>query len=422
MTRRGRERLVSRWAARCKPQADHGNTGRVASRGLATLLFAGMIFLPGCGQDSVADPASAPPTVPVGVIHLAPEPTGVVSELPGRIEATRIAEVRARIPGIVLRREFREGSDVKAGQVLFRIDPAPLKADVESARAQLQRAEAALRQSTILVDRYGPLMAANAISRQAYDDAQAGRDLAQADVAAARAALNRAQLNLGYATVEAPITGRIGRALVTEGALVGQGEATPMARIQQLDPVYVNFTQPVVELTRLRKRVEQGSLRLVDGAATVKLLLDDGSEYAQPGKLLFSDASVDPDTGQVTLRASFPNARAVLLPGMYVRVRLEQGVDEQALRVPQQAVQRGADGHASVWIVDAQNRASQRRITTGAGIGDDWIVTDGLAPGDVVVVDGMQKIRPDLPVAPVPWVAAPAAGTPAPEPATTAAS
>lgn len=373
----------------------------------ATLLVACASLLAGCGGDSNAAAPIDMPAAPVGVLRLEAKPAIVASELPGRVEATRVAEVRARVPGIVLERSFREGSDVKAGQRLFRIDPAPLKAEVESAAARLQRAEAALHQASVQAQRYEPLVAAHAISRQEYDDALAARKLAQADVAASRAALNRARLDLGYATVEAPIAGRVGRALVTEGALVGQGEATPMATIQRIDPVYVNFTQPVSELARLRKRFEQGGVRRAESASAVTLLLDDGSEYAHRGELLFSDVTVDPGTGQVTLRAAFPNEDRLLLPGMYVRVRLEQGIDERALRVPQQAVQRTADGRAAVWIVDAQNRAVQRPVKTGAAIGDDWIVTEGLAPGDTVIVDGVQKIRPGAAVQPTPWSSAP---------------
>lgn len=369
----------------------------------AALLIVCTSLVTGCGGDTIAAAPIDLPPPSVGVIRLEPKPAIVASELPGRVEAVRIAEVRARVPGIVLERSFREGSDVKAGQVLFRIDPAPLKAEVESADARLRRAEAALHQAAVLADRYAPLVAANAISRQEYDDALAARKLAQADVAASRAALNRARLDLGYATVEAPIDGRVGRALVSEGALVGQGEATPMATIQRIDPVYVDFTQPVSELARLRKRVEQGGLRRAEDASAVTLLLDDGSEYAHRGELLFSDVTVDPGTGQVTLRASFPNEARLLLPGMYVRVRLEQGIDEQALRVPQQAVQRSADGRAAVWVVDEQNQAVQRPVKTGASIGDDWIVTEGLAPGDTVIVDGVQKIRPGAAVQPTPW-------------------
>ncbi len=376
---------------------------------LPAALLAATLALSACnrgGNDpAAAGPgAGAPPPAAVGVVSITPQRTPIISELPGRVDSTRIAEVRARVPGVVLQRVFREGSDVKAGQLLFKIDPAPLQAELDSAQAALQRAEAALYQARVQAERYEPLVKANAISKQEYDNAVAAQKLAQADVAAAQAAAQRTRLNLGYATVTAPIAGRIGRALVTEGALVGQGEATPMARIQQLNPIYVDFTQPVSELARLRAAFDAGSVKQLAGTqARITLLLDDGTEYAQGGRLLFSDVSVDRTTGQVSLRAEFPNPRQLLLPGMYVRVRLEQGVNEQALRVPQQAVQRAADGSASVLVVGANGQVEQRTVKTGAAVGDEWIVNEGLKPGETVVVEGFQKIRPGAPVQPVPW-------------------
>ncbi len=379
------------------------STARVAGVALLTLLVA-----TGCGRDlSAAQPTgTAPPPAPVGIVVAEPTPTIVASELPGRLEPTRIAEVRARVPGIVQKRVFREGSEVKAGQLLFRIDPAPLQADLAAADASLQRAEAALALARAEVARFEPLVKANAISRQQFDNALAQQKLAQADVAAMRAARDRARLNLGYATVGAPISGRIGRALVTEGALVGQGEPTPMATIQQLDPIYVDFTQPATELARLRKAFESGSVERVAGeSARVALVLDDGTEHPATGKLLFSDVTVDPGTGQVTLRAEFPNPDRSLLPGMYVRVRLEQGVDRQAIRLPRQAIQRSSDGGAWVWVVGDGDVPAQRTVTTGATVGDELIVRDGLKPGDRVVVEGFQKIRPGAPVSAEPWVA-----------------
>ena len=383
---------------------------RLAIAGIA----ASAAFLTACGgQDPAAAAGGAPPPAPVGVVQLAPQSTPVASELPGRIDATRVAEVRARVAGVVLERRFREGSDVKAGEVLFRIDPAPMQAELAAASASLQRAEAARALAKLTADRYAPLVKANAVSREEYDNALASLKLADAEVAAARAARDRARLNLEYATVTAPISGRIGRALVTEGALVGQGEATPMARIQRLDPVYADFTQPASELARLRAAFERGDLsRANDRAARVTVLLDDGSAYPLPGELLFSDAEVDRATGQVTLRASIPNPEQRLLPGMYVRVRLEQGVREGALRVPQQAVQRSSDGGASVWVLDPSNQPVPRAIRTGAAVGDEWVVEDGLKAGDTVVVEGFQKIRPGAPVQPTPWKggAAPAQG------------
>ena len=382
--------------------------------GLPALALSLAALLAGCNSgDQAASAGAAPPPPPVGVIQVAPQPTTVTSELPGRIEPVRVAEVRARVPGVVLERAFREGSDVKAGQVLFRIDPAPLRADLQAAAASLQRAEASLELARVQVRRYEPLVKANAVSRQEYDNAAAALKLAEAEVAAQRAARDRARLNLGYATVTAPIAGRVGRALVTEGALVGQGEATPMARIQQIDPIHADFTQPASELERLREAFERGELARADGSAgRVKLVLDDGTEYPLQGTLLFSDAEVDRSSGQVTLRARFANPERRLLPGMYVRVRLEQGVEQDAIRVPQQAVQRSSDGSASVWVLDAENRPVPRPVKTGAAVGDEWVVREGLKAGDTVVVEGFQKIRPGAPVQPTPWSrgqAAPAA-------------
>lgn len=378
-----------------------------------------MICLPlattGCGPaPSVAGQGAggAPPPAPVGIVVVEPAPVALVSELPGRIEPTRVAEVRARVAGIVQQRAFREGSDVKAGQLLFRIDPAPLQADLAAAEASLKRAEAALGLAGAEAARFAPLVEAKAISRQQYDQALAQHKLAQADLASARAARDRARLNLGYATVTAPIAGRIGRALVTEGALVGQGEPTPMATIQQLDPIYVDFTQPATELARLRKAFASGSVEKVTGEqARVALVLDDSTEHPAPGRLLFSEATVDRNTGQVTLRAEFPNPDRTLLPGMYVRVRLEQGLDRRAIRLPRQAIQRESDGGAWVWVIGEGELPSQRSIVTGATLGDDQLVREGLKPGERVVVEGFQKIRPGAPVTAAIWT--PGKGAPA---------
>ncbi|KAA0210647.1 MAG: efflux RND transporter periplasmic adaptor subunit [Burkholderiales bacterium] len=380
--------------------------------GLYGVAIGAALALAGC-QPGEPPVAGEPPPPPVGVVKVIPQPTIVTSELPGRLEPTRIAEVRARVAGIVLQRAFREGSDVKAGQLLFRIDPAPLQADLAAAEAALARSEASLALARVQATRYAALVKSSAISQQEYDNATAAQKLGEAEVAAQRAARDRARLNLGYATVVAPISGRIGRALVTEGALVGQGESTPMARIQQLDPIYVDFTQPVSQLARLRKAFASGQLeRAGEASAKVALVLEDGSQYAQPGRMLFSDATVDPGTGQVTLRAQFPNAERVLLPGMYVRVRLEQGVEQQAIRIPQQAVQRSPDGGGSVLVVGADNKPVPRAVVTDGTVGDEYIVRDGLAAGETVVVDGFQKIRPGATVQPVPWSKAPAAAEP----------
>jgi membrane fusion protein (multidrug efflux system) len=375
-----------------------------------------LLALGACGDkkpDAQAKPA-APPPPEVSVITVAPERLAITNELPGRLEATRSAQVRARVPGIVQKRLFTEGSDVKAGTVLFRIDPASLQASLANVQAARSRAEANLAQASLKVKRYAPLVQTNAISRQEYDDALAAQKQAQADLEAARASQQTASLNLGYATVVAPISGRIGRAQVTEGALVGQGEATPLATIQQLDPIYVNLTQSSSELLKLRQAMSAGKLKTVGrDQASVSLVTEDGTAYPQTGKLLFSDLAVDQSSGAITLRAEFPNPDRFLLPGMYVRARLEQAVNESAITVPQQAVQRDNNG-ASVMTVGADGKVAPRPIKTGSVQGDKWIVTDGLKQGDVVIVEGLQKVQPGAPVKPVPWKPATAGNAAAP--------
>ncbi len=373
---------------------------------LGAVSLATLLALSACsrGDGGAQQGAGAPPPMEVGTITVKPSKEVIVNELPGRLEATRVAEVRARVAGVVLQRAFREGSDVKAGQLLFKIDPAPFQADYNSAKANLERDEANLYQARMLAERYEPLVKANAVSKQEYDNAVAAHKQAQAAVSATKAALARAKLSLDYATVTAPISGRIGRALVTEGALVGQGEVTPLAMIQRLDPIYVNVTQSVAQLSQLRAAFDSGRIKQVaSNEAKVSLVLDDGSKYPLSGKLLFSDVSVDPSTGQVTLRAEFPNPQTILLPGMYVRARIEQGVDEAAITVPQQSVQRGAGGETSVLVVGAENKVESRHIATGAAVGDRWVVTEGLKPDDVVIVEGFQKVRPGGEVKPIPW-------------------
>jgi membrane fusion protein (multidrug efflux system) len=376
-----------------------------------------------CGQKSENAPVGGkgpggggPPPAEVGVVTVQPRPVGLVTELPGRLEASRVAQVRARAAGILLQRVFVEGSDVRAGQPLFKIDPNSLQAVVSASQATLARAQATLVQANAQVERYKPLLDANAISKQDYTNAVAAQKTAEADVAAAKANLQTGQINLGYATVTAPISGRIGRALVTEGALVGQGEATPLALIQQINPMYVNFTQSTTEVLALRKAVESGKFRRADGAdsASVEIVLEDGSVYGQRAKLLFSDLSVDPTSGQITLRAEVPNARGLLLPGMYVRVRLEQAETPTGIVVPQQAVQRGSTGD-SVMVVAADGTVSPRPVKVGTAQGGDWVVLDGLKPGEMVMVDGFQKLRGNAPVKPVPWQRPqPASAPPAP--------
>lgn len=363
-----------------------------------------------CGQKTAAP--AAPPPAEVSVISIAPERLSLSTELPGRLEATRIAEVRARAAGIILKRNFREGSDVKAGEVLFRIDPAPLQATYESTQASLAKAEANLTQATLKAQRYKPLVEANAVSKQDYDDAVALQKQAAADVASAKASRQTASLNLGYATVTSPISGRIGRALVTEGALVGQGEATQLATVQQVDPIYVNLTQSSTDILKLQQAMKNGQLQKVgQGQAKVTLVTEDGQVYPQSGKLLFSDLTVDSTTGSVSIRAEFPNPDHSLLPGMYVRAKLEQAVNDQAITVPQQAVTRDMTG-ATVFIVDKDNKVAARTIKADNAQGDKWVVTDGLKTGDKVIVEGLQKVKPGAVVKTIPWTNKAAAATP----------
>jgi membrane fusion protein (multidrug efflux system) len=360
------------------------------------------------------------PAPEVGVVTVTPGDVGLQTELPGRLEASRVAQVRARAAGILQQRLFREGSDVKAGQALFRIDAAPYAATLLSAQASLARAQANLVNATAVAERYQPLVAENAISQQEYANAVATQKAAQADVAVANAAVQTARINLNYASVTAPISGRIGRALVTEGALVGQGEATQLAVIQQVNPMYVNFTQSAAEVMKLQRAMEGGQLKGAGaGAASVRVVLEDGSEYARPGRLLFSDLTVDAATGQVTLRAEVPNPDGDLLPGLYVRVRLEQAVARDAITLPQQAVTRSAQGD-TVSVVGADGKIEKRTVMVGGLLGGRWVVLGGLKAGEQVMVDGFQKLQmmpPGTPVKAVPWQApgaAPAAPVAAP--------
>jgi len=356
------------------------------------------------GAASGAGASPAPPPVEVGVVTVAPGTVGLLSELPGRTEPSRVAQVRARAAGIVQRQLFREGSEVRAGQRLFQIDDAPYRATLASAEAAVARAEATLMQARAQAERYKPLVEANAVSQQEYVASQAAQKQAEADLAAGRAAVQMAQINLGHASVASPISGRIGRALVTEGALVGQGEATQLAVVQQIDPLYVNFTQSAGEVLRLRAAIAEGRLQRAAGpeAAVVRVLLEDGSVYPLPGKLLFSDLTVDPGTAQITLRAEVPNPKGALLPGLFVRVRLEQAQAAGAMLLPQQAVSLGAQG-SSVLVVAADGKVAQRAVKLGTATGGQWAVLEGLVAGEQVVVDGFQKLRPNATVKPVPW-------------------
>jgi membrane fusion protein (multidrug efflux system) len=375
-------------------------------------IAAGVSALSACGPGSnsaAGAGAAAPPPAEVGVITVAMRPVGLVTELPGRLEASRVAQVRARVAGIVTKRLFTEGSDVKAGQALFQIDPVLYQANVASAQATLARAQANVTQATAQAERYKPLLEANAISKQDYINAVAAQKTAEADVAAAKAALQSSQINLGYAAVTSPISGRIGRALVTEGALVGQGEATPLAVVQQINPMYVNFTQSTTDVLALRRAIASGKFKRSGGdAASVRIVLEDGSEYPQLARLLFSDLTVDPTSGQITLRAEVPNPNGLLLPGMYVRVRVEQAETPNGILVPQQAVQRGSTGD-SVMVVGSDGKVASRPVKVGSAQGGMWVILDGVAPGEMVMVDGFQKLRGSAPVKPVPWQPAPSA-------------
>lgn len=377
----------------------------------AALALAATFALSACGKPDAA-PAQASagaPAIEVGVVTATPGIVGMVTELPGRVEASRVAQIRARAAGILQQRLFREGSDVKAGQTLFRIDAAPYATARDSAKAALAKAEAAQAQAAAQLERYRPLIAANAISKQEFVNADAAYKQSAAEVAAAKAALKTAEINLGYTQVTSPISGRIGRALVTEGALVGQGEVTALAVVQQTNPVYVNFTQSANEALQLRKAMESGQLKRASGdAASVKVVLPDGSEHPQPGKLLFTDLSVDATTGQVTLRAEIPNPKSELLPGLYVRVRLEQAQASDVIAIPQQAVTRTQQGD-TVMVVSADGKVAIRPVKVAAGQNNRWIIQEGLKAGEKVVVDGFQKLQmapPGTPVKAVDWQAA----------------
>lgn len=368
------------------------------------------LLLAGCGQGSApaAGPGGtggAPPPAEVGVVIVTVGNVGLVTELPGRLEASRVAQVRARAAGIVQKRLFAEGSSVRAGQALFQIDASPYQASLANAQAAVAKAEANVMQSSAQAERFKPLIEAKAISQQEFVNAQASQKLAEADLAAARAAVQTARINLGYATITAPISGRIGRALVTEGALVGQGEATPMAVIQQTDPLYVNFTQSASDVMKLRSAMDAGQLkRSGNQAASVRVVLEDGTEYAKPGKLLFSDLTVDASSGQITLRAEIPNSAGTLLPGLFVRVRLEQAQASNAITLPQQAVMRSPQGD-SVMVVGTDGKVAPRPVKVGNQQRGQWVILDGLQNGDQVMVDGFQKLRGGAPVKPVPWQA-----------------
>ncbi|BBK38178.1 hemolysin D [Allostella sp. ATCC 35155] len=360
------------------------------------MLAAALLALAACDQAQTQQPAKAPPPPPeVAVVTLAPQKIEIDTELPGRIAAFRVAEVRPQVSGIVQKRLFEEGSQVEAGQQLYQIDPASYEAAHQSAQAGLARAGAQLTAARLLANRYKPLAEAKAVSRQDYDNAVAAAQQAAADVASARAQIETARIQLEYTKVLSPITGRVGRSAITEGALVTANQAAALATVQQLDPVYVDVTQSTAEMLRLRRRIERGELEVDEtGKAGARLVLEDGSIYGETGKLLFSEVTVSPGTGSVTLRAEFPNPKGLLLPGMFVHARIEAGAVPDALLVPQQGVTRDQRGQAVALVVGEGSRIEQRVLTVDRAIGDQWLVTGGVAAGDRIVVEGVQKVRP----------------------------
>ncbi|MGX5088232.1 efflux RND transporter periplasmic adaptor subunit [Enterobacter sp. UPMP2052] len=357
-------------------------------------------LLAGCdGQDNVQQHAQ-PPQVSVHIVKSAP--LAVTTELPGRTDAFRVAEVRPQVSGIILRRNFTEGSDVKAGQSLYQIDPATYQAAYDSAKGDLVKAQAAANIAHLTVKRYVPLVGTQYVSKQEYDQAVANAQQADASVVAAKAGMESARINLAYTKVTSPIDGRIGKSSVTEGALVTNGQSTALATVQQLDPIYVDVTQSSGEFMRLK----QTSLQKGENASSVELIMENGQPYPLKGTLQFSDVSVDESTGSITLRALFPNPQHMLLPGMFVRARIDEGTQPNAILVPQQGVTRTPRGDATVLVVNDKNQVETRTIVAPQAIGDRWLVTKGLKNGERVIVSGLQKVRPGVTVVATPDTAA----------------
>jgi len=364
----------------------------------AVLMLSGSLALTGCNEKE--NQQSAAHTPDVGVVTLKSAPLQITNELPGRTAAYRIAEVRPQVSGIILKRNFTEGSDIQAGVSLYQIDPAPYKAAYDSANGDLVKAQANANIAQLTVKRYQKLLGTQYISQQDYDTAVSNAQQANAAVVAAKAALESARINLAYTKMTSPISGRTGKSDVTEGALVTSGQANALVTVQQLDPIYVDVTQSSNDFLRLKQQLADGQLKQENGKAKVKLVTNDGLTYKQEGTLEFSEVTVDPTTGSITLRAIFPNPDKTLLPGMFVRAELEEGVDPNAILVPQQGITRTPRGEASALIVDKDNKVEARTLTTGAAIGNKWLVTDGLKDGDRVIVSGLQKVKPGIVVNP----------------------
>jgi membrane fusion protein, multidrug efflux system len=363
-------------------------------------------LLAGCDEPRSAIAATKAAAPDVSIVTVNPQARALVRELPGRISPTRVADVRPRVSGIIITRLFSQGSEVKAGDSLYEIDPRPFEVEVQSNEAALAKAKAVLEQASQHARRVATLTSQKAAPEAENEKAVASQRQAEADVEGRKADVARARLNLDYATIRAPIGGVVGAALVSEGALVVQNETAGLATIQQLDPIYADFTQSVTELNQLRRAYEAGDLdQIPNDALKVRLVLDDGSVYPLPGRLLFSEAKVDVHTGQVTLRGEFPNPKRELLPGQYVRVQIEQGIDSDAIAVPQQAIQRNGGGSSEVFVVTADNRVAIQPVRVGSLQGGQWFVTDGLKAGDKVVVEGFQKFVAGDAVVPHIWVA-----------------
>ncbi len=371
----------------------------------AAAIVSALAVLAGCSK-STSEAPHQQQVAEVGVFKVAQAPLQITTELPGRTSAYQVAEVRPQVSGLIKKRLFVEGADVKAGVPLYQIDPATYQAAYNSAKAALAKAKANLLTAAPKVQRYKELVAIEGVSKQEYDDAVAAHEQAKADVESANAALEQAKINVDYTHVDAPISGRISRSTVTPGALVTANQTTALTTVQQLDPIYVDVTQSSEDMLRLKREVESGGLKK-DGQAKVTLLLSDGTKYAETGKLQFSDVSVDPGTGNVTLRALFPNPKHDLLPGMFVRAVVESGVDEKAIAVPQQGVTRNPKGEATAMIINKEGKVEQRTLVTSNTLGDKWLVKSGLAEGDLLIVEGLQKVKPGAPAKPI----APAAAT-----------
>ncbi len=358
--------------------------------------------LSACGKPPGGPPPAAGTPV-LGVITVHAQPVELHTELPGRTSPYQIADVRPQVNGIVKTRNFREGSDVKAGQVLYQINPASYQAAYDSSVAALNKAEASVKTARLKASRYKELVAIKAVSQQDYDDAVASLGEAEADVGSARANVQTSRINLDYAKLDAPISGRIGKSSVTPGALVTANQSTALTTIQQLDPIYVDVTQSSTTWLNLKEALANGELQKAGNGAKVKLVLENGRTYAQEGTLQFSDVTVNQDTGAITLRAVFPNPKTDLLPGMYVRAVLQEGVRQQGLLVPQQAVSRDGAGKPVAFVVNAQGVVEQRALVTDRAIGDQWLVSSGLKEGDQLVVDGQQRAAAGAKVKVVPW-------------------